>query len=847
MKKRVLLLLLLSLLSLSLIAADEGEWWYGKTIQEFSYNGLQNVSEKSLNKLLSGYLGKEFTAELAQEIDNTMYTQSWMDYYSLAADHPESDANGLKLVFTIQEIPQIKDIVFEGTDRIKPKTLSEQVTVKKGDFYVAQKVKANVQTLLNFYYEKGYPDATVSYQATFDEKSNTELITYMINEGRQYKVSEIVFKGVTAFTDKELKKQLSLKERSFFRSGNYSLSAFNADAFTLKHYYNNFGYSEMKVTNSEVEDVTTPEDKYKMVRLVFTVEEGPQWLIGDISFTGNKIFDDEFIKSGLILKTGEVNNSDKINQQQTTLGDLYYNEGYITTQIQLQPIKHEDTHVCDYEITIQEGAQSHIEKIVISGLTKTKPHVIERELTLHVGDIFSKEKLVKSGQNIYNTSLVKDVQSNLYQGTEENGVVLEFTVEEGNQIELQFGATFGGTIDGFPVSGFLQWSDKNLGGTGRDFSVNTTLSPDTQSVTLSLSDDWVGNRRWSNGISLTLERSQKKNVLQRGNGSAYYDGRDDAHITFPLGYDSYADWDASGNTSPGSENLMSYDFYKIAVGYNTGYTFMFQPGSLTVSTGISIGLNRALYDDNRNDPYEYLIRKYHDRWQFSNKYSLSLTWDGRDLKENTTRGYMLSAGYTYAGGILGGLSNYNKLSFSAAGFHKIIGFTNEDGENKNIVGSLTSTVSFMLPQYWNNNDADGWGTYEAYKGATKYEMLYIDGMNVGRGFSTITDQSFLWHNQLDVSFPIVTNMVLLEGFVSATGATKRLEDLNGFGAINWYYAAGFGIKLKVPGFPLGLYLVKNAKMMANEDFTWVGGSIFGDGDSGTKGMKLVLAITTSIY
>ena len=161
-------------------------------------------------------------------------------------------------------------------------------------------------------------------------------------------------------------------------------------------------------------------------------------------------------------------------------------------------------------------------------MTKTKPYVFERELTFAKGDIFSKEKLIKSAQNIYNTLIVTDVQFDIINGTQEGSVIPVFTVVEGNQMDIQFGATFGGNVDGFPVSGFLQWSDKNLGGTGRDLAIATNLSPDTQNISISFTDGWFRNRRWSNGLSFNFERSVKDSALQRGIGSKYYTGHDES-------------------------------------------------------------------------------------------------------------------------------------------------------------------------------------------------------------------------------------------------------------------------------------------------------------------------------
>lgn len=847
MKKKILLLLLLILMIPTLLfASDDDAWWFGKAITAIEYEGLQNVSERTVSSLLSKYIGKEFTPEMANEIDLLLYSQPWLEYYLLTAKKSEVDNFSLVLDFEISEISMINSINFEGNEKIKDSTLSSKLTFAKKDFLSNQVVESNRRTLIDFYKEKGYNDVEVEYNIDEDYDSRLANVTYTIKEGDIYKVGAISFVGADSFDQKTLTKLMSLKKRSFFTSGNFVQATFDKDVQTILDYYNTQGYNDVVMNDHYAEEMEGADEKYKMVKLVFDITEGKQWKIGNITFEGNEVFSDEEIQNTIYLKYGDINNLHEINNQVQAIGSLYVNNGYITTNLNVEQVKNLDTNTIDYNFVITESEQSHIEKIIINGLTKTKPYVIERELTLKVGDIYSQAALQKSAQNIYNTGLIKSIDTPaIYQGEEENGVVVELTLEESNQMELQFGATFGGTVDGFPVSGFLQWSDKNLAGTGRDFSISTTLSPDTQSISMGLSDGWVKDKRWSNGVNVSFERSNKKNILQRSDYSSYYDGRDDSGKTFPMGFTSAQDWIASGNANPSSENLMTYTFYALTFGYNTGYTFVFNPGSLSISAGLSIGLNHAVYDVNQYDPYELLIKKYHDGWQFSNKLSLSISWDGRDLIENTSSGYLLSSSFTYAGGILGGLSNYNRVSLSAAGYLKLWGYVNDENVSKNLVASLTSSVSFMLPQYWNNKDTnDGWRWNPAKMGATKYEMLYIDGMNIGRGFSLVLDQSFLWHNQAEISWPLVSNMVLLEGFMSATGVTGQLNELKHFSAIDWYFATGFGVKLKVPGFPLGLYLVKNATYIDN-NFKWVGGALFGDGVS--SGMKLVLALTTSIY
>ncbi len=860
MSRKIALFILAIMFILSPLAADEassaetasvsqtqleGEWWYGRPIEDFTYTGLQNVQARTVNSLLRSFINQTFTPEVENEINNILYSQNWLEYIESFDTILNPATGGITININLHEITMVSDITFEGNTELRARVLVEQQGIQEGDFFSPGILRANAATLEDYYHSRGYADAKVSAHSEIHEASNTVTVVYTVSEGQQYKISSINFIGNNAFTAKELKKEMKSKERSFFRSGNFVRNTMDQDMALLLAYYNDNGYIDAVIEGYEIVDVTQPDDKYHMIDVNITLTEGSQWMLGTITFEGNSVFSDEDIQNEIYLKSGIVNNQSDVMAQIQAIASLYYNDGYIQTNITPQIIKDEESHTVSYHLVITESGQSVIERIVITGLTKTKPYVIERELELKVGDVFSQAALQSSGQNILNTGIVTDISTGLYQGETENGVILEIAVEEGNQMQLQFGATFGGTVDGFPVSGFLQWSDTNLFGTGRDFTIMTNLSPDTQAVSMSLSDTWVGNKRWSNGISLSLERSVKDDILQRGTGSPYYDGWDSESLTYPLGFTSNQAWSDADRHTGSSINRMDYTFYTISLGYSTGYTFTFDPGNLTLSAGLSIGLSHAFYDD-YYDPYELIIKRYHEKWQFSNKLSLSITWDGRDLISDTTKGYLFALNYTYAGGVLGGLSNYNRLSFQAAGYVPLFTYVNDENESRSLVLSGTSTVSFMFPQFWNNTYEKGWDLYSPFKGATRYEMLYLDGMNIGRGFpvnNQTTGLSFLWHNQVELSYPIVRNILNAEVYASVDGVIHSLEDLDGFSSLDWYFSTGFGIKLRIPGFPLGLYWVKTAEWVYDDgvrgDFHFNRGSVFGG--------QIVLAITTSIY
>lgn len=840
--KRIVSVCLVVLISVFMVFATEQSWWYGKEIEGFSYTGLKNVKEAEINDALYKYRHATFSDEVFADIQNALYNVQGIDFF--IADAQRNETDGLVLAFEFYELPMLSSISFEGNEKVKTSDLRGALsTLSVGSFMDPSRksvFEVAKREILDFYATKGFESVPVEYEIRENEESGTFAVVFSITEGIQTRIVSISFTGNEHVDSSILKKQVSSKVKSLFNNGFLDENKLKSDADAIALYYQTNGYIDVIVGSPEVKELDTSNDKFREVSVTFPIVEGSQWFYGGMEVYGNTIFSDEEIASVLSMKVGSVLNLQLVQNEYTTVADLYYNDGYISNGMDVSDERDDTNMTVKYLLTITEGPQAYVEDILISGLTKTKEYVMRRELSFNPGDVFSKAKLTTSAQNLYNTGLLSDLSYDLLYGKDQNNVIVDFKLEEGNQKDIQFGATFGGTVDGFPVSGFLTWSDRNLGGRGQQLDVSTTVSPDTQSLSFTFGDSWFMDKRWSNSVSLSFSHKKVEGELQRADSTVpYYDGRNE-NDTYPRGYDSSASWINSSKSYPSAKDLMDYRLFTFSLGYSTGYTFIYDVGRLSFSGGLSVSLNKAVYDKEKYDPFEKLIYKYGQAWQFSNKLTLSAQWDGRDYVTNTTKGYVLGASMTYAGGLLGGLSNYIKLTGSAAGYLKLFSFQTKDEKTKNIMLCASTSANVMLPQLYNYEGS--FGFHDPKLGATKYEMLYIDGMTIGRGFSTITDQAFLWDNMLEVSYHLVDNVIQAEAFVSATGIKNNLGKASN---LNWYFAAGAGIKLKISGFPLGLYLVKNATLIDNT-FAWQGGSYFHRNNAAGSGMSLVLAISTSL-
>lgn len=824
------------------IQITEYEWYLNKPIRGFTYKGLRNVDNDTLDDITYPYIGKPFTQTLYREIEGKFNELLKFSVFQAEARRGGTNNNELFIEFSFTELPVIRSIGFSGNNNIRSKVLEDKLTIETGEFLSLSRVNAGTEALKTLYLERGYADVAIDSSYTIDESTNNLDLTYSVEEGRQWKIGELAFEGNGKIGTSVLQKTISSKVQSLFNSGNYVATKIGEDTQAILLKYQQNGYIDAKVVDVRLEDIPEEDTGIRKLRVVFVIEEGEQWFFGGIGIEGNTVYSDEEIQSLLTMKEDSVLDISKVQSEISKVADLYWNEGYVENTIDIQESRNPETKSITYTIVIVERGQASVEEVIIRGLTKTKPYVLERELAINEGDIFSKAKYVQSAQNLYNTGLLTDVVPSISYGTKENSLVVTYDVTEGNQMNIGFGATFGGNVEGFPVSGFLSWSDTNLGGTGRDLEIMTELSPDSQTATVSFRDAWVRDKRWSNAINLSFNRSTYGNGMQLGNGSPDTRLRDNEAYPYP--YTSYEAWNADGKPTPDSEYLMGYEYLKVSLGYTTGYTFVFDAGRLSLSVGPALTLNRAYYDTDIYTPYDYLIGEYGESWKFSNRLGASISWDGRDLVNNTTKGYLISQSATYAGGILGGLSNYIRTSTSLSAFLKVFEIPGEKPTPGVI--SFNTTASFMFDQYYPEDPNDWGSSWIKGMSASKYEYLYIDGMTIARGFTPKFYFEFLWDSSVEFSIQIAENVLWGEAFVSATGTSGDLSTAF-TSPLDWYFATGIGIRLKVPGFPLGLYLVKNATMVDGGSFAWDGGTIFRNPDNDASGLKLVLAITTSIY
>ena len=500
----------------------------GVSVLGADYSDVQAI------KLFAGLqVGEEITIpsdEISNAIRNLWDQELFGD---VSIELAEVRGKDVYLVIRVSELPRLTRYTITGVSR------SEQETLKgKMDLLTGRVVNENVMAtarlrLLDHYDEKGFWDATVNIQQVPDTAfANGAMLQIAIDKGEKVKVGEVRVEGVTALSEKEVKRAMKdLKERAWFRifkSTKFVEENLQAAREQVLQLYNNRGYRNARILNDSI--YRLPEGD---VGVAFQISEGNPFYFGDISFTGNTKYRSSQLDSILGIRTGEVYNLERLETRMfmdpkgIDLTSLYQDDGYLTFQaIPVETSIESDT--IDIEVRLMEGKQFRIGKVIVEGNTKTNDHVIYREIRTRPGDLFSRTDIIRTQRELAQLNYFNPEAFgiNPIQHPEDGTVDIEYRVEEkpSDQIELS-GGWGGGRVVGTLGISFNNFSLKNMlngdawrpipTGDGQRLSIRAQSNGlFFQSYNFSFTEPWMGGRK-PNSLSFSAWHSVQTNGQAR--------------------------------------------------------------------------------------------------------------------------------------------------------------------------------------------------------------------------------------------------------------------------------------------------------------------------------------------
>ena len=433
------------------------------------------------------------------------------------------------LIFTLKERPILSDVRVEGPDKVSAGSVKDRVDLLIGKPIDPAQVAKDVSRIDSLYQSQGYYLAKVRVDTI--KSGNATTLVFHVDEGRRLAISGVEIRGNKALSSKEIVGSLATKPEGFFwwKNGEFDQEKYTEDlSRTLPKLYASHGFIDMQVVRDTL--IVDRDNGKALVQL--TVNEGPQYKIGDFEVNGAKVFNNDDIArmypfspdktkgvsetmKGLIGRGSDrpkdVFNATAWEEATSKVQEAYENQGYIYASI--RPVTErrksgpDSTPTVDLRWEIDERTPAIVNRVDIFGNDVTTETCIRDQLFILPGDVFNRDKLIQSYRNIANLGFFEqDMAPPETRTANENGDIdLVFHVKEKRTGNVNFGASVG---QGTGVGGFLGFDQPNLFGECKRGSLNWQFGRYISDFSLSYTDPRIKQSNVSGTISLFNQRSR---------------------------------------------------------------------------------------------------------------------------------------------------------------------------------------------------------------------------------------------------------------------------------------------------------------------------------------------------
>ncbi len=389
------------------------------------------------------------------------------------------------VVVELVENPIISQVVFEGNGEVEDDTLRTEVRSKPRSIYTRSRVQSDVQRILDVYRRQGLFAADVQPQIIELDQNRVNLV-FEISEGIATKVKGINFIGNRAFTDQQLRDIISTTQVGWFDflkgTSVYDPDRLNLDRELLRQYYLKNGYADARITAANAELDRDGSGFF----ITFAIEEGELYKFGAVDIeTSFTDLSTGALRSSILTDPGDIYDGSRIDKSVERLTLAVAGQGYAFARVRPRAEPDFYTRTINLKYVIDEGPRVYIDRIDISGNTRTKGFVIRREFRLAEGDAYNPLLVERAKKRLKRLGLFKNVDVRRRPGSSPDRIVLDVVVVEQSTGELSFGAGFS-TSEG--VIGDVSISERNLLGNGQFLRLKLSGSFERFQVDLSFTE-----------------------------------------------------------------------------------------------------------------------------------------------------------------------------------------------------------------------------------------------------------------------------------------------------------------------------------------------------------------------
>jgi outer membrane protein insertion porin family len=610
------------------------------------------------------------------------------------------EGDKISLQIKLEERPRLAKVSFVGLKKSEIDDLNDKLKLRAGIQVTDEVLKKITIEIKKHFLEKGFYNLQTRIQQTPDTvQGNRVNLRILVEKNQKVRITDVIFTGNKEFPEKRLRRTFKKTRKislNFFKNHKFILANYKDDKKLLIDFYNDNGFRDAKIVSDSVVMVG-------MNRVIVNIKmyEGERYYYRNISWVGNTKYTGAQLNQSLGIKKGDIYNQKllkkRLESDEDAVNSLYLDYGYLFFTLIPAEVSIQNDSI-DFEMRMYEGKQATINNVIIKGNTKTNEHVVRREIRTLPGELFSKDKIIRTVRELATLGhfdpekISPEPHPNIGDGT----VDIEYGLEEKANDQLEVSGGWG--------AGMLIGT---LGIRFSNFSARHIFEP----------KEW---RPVPSGDGQTLS------LRAQSNGSYYRS----YNISF------MEPW--LGGTKPNSMTITAYNSKITDVSYNP-LTQTYQnvsDGGWQVINGVSVGLGRRLsWPDDYFQLYNEISYQQYNMHNFnryyvvmnngvSNNFNFTTTLSRNSISQpiyprngsNFSLSLNLTPPYSY---IFTPGKNYTDLSMQQK--YRWIEYFKWTFKSENYLNLVDKLVMFTRAQYGLK------GFYNKTIGQSPFEGYYVGG------------------------------------------------------------------------------------------------------------------------
>lgn len=541
--------------------------------------------------------------------------------------------SGKELIVTVAERPSIVEVDIQGNEVLPDDKMDEtlrSVGLAPGRIF-RRSVLDNLETeVRQVYFSRGQYGTRVT--SSVEELENNRVnVNISVEEGAVAKISHVSIVGNSAFDDDTLLDLLESGVGSlnpFSSRDEYSRAKLSADTEQLRAWYLDRGYLRFDIVSTQV---TISPDKQD-INITINVDEGAQYTVGEVSFSGNKLdLTDEELAGLVAFSEGDIYSRKLLTRSNSAIMARLGDDGYAFAAVDVLPGVNDSDNTVDLDLKISPGKRVYVRRITFSGQGQTHDEVLRREMRQMEGSRFSPQALSRSQTRLQRLPYIERVSITTPRVPGSDDLV-DIAVEVSEGASGSFGAGAGYGTDGFVFN--INLTQENLFGTGERLAIAFDNSTSQDNFSISYTDPYYTNDGISRNVRAFIRNTDTSELTRTADyiidsyGAKVRYGvpiSEFSSFSFGFGYE-HVEAIETDDTSPEvgefiEKNGSEYDLFDVSL----GFTHDTRNRTVFATSGARNSVNLELTTPNSDLSYLKVGYSFEYFYALSERYTLSFS------------------------------------------------------------------------------------------------------------------------------------------------------------------------------------------------------------------------------